>query len=300
MTDLVTGEAVVLELRLARFASRALAVAMDAVVQISAMVVVALALAGTTEVVDSALAAAIGLVTVVGATVGYPVAIETLTQGRSVGRMALGLRVVRDDGGPIRFRHALIRGLVGFFELWATSGILALGSSLASAKGKRLGDHLAGTVVVRERVPVAQRPAVEMPAELAGWAAGLDLSALPAELALTVRQYLARRHELAPAAGEALASELAGAVSAVVSPPPPPGTAPTAYLAAVLAERRHREAARLGVTDQHRAAQAGPVTPELERPDPPARTTGGPEQRVGPDESAGPADAGDAAFAPPG
>ena len=44
---------------------------------------------------------------------GYPVAMETLTRGRTLGKMALGLRVVRDDGGPITFRQALVRGLVG-------------------------------------------------------------------------------------------------------------------------------------------------------------------------------------------
>ena len=58
--------------------------------------------------------------------------------------MALGLRVVRDDGGPIRFRHALVRGLVGVVEIWLTVGAVALVVSLASSQGKRLGDFLAG------------------------------------------------------------------------------------------------------------------------------------------------------------
>jgi hypothetical protein len=101
--------------------------------------------------------------------------------------MAFGLRVVRDDGGPIGFRHALIRGLVGVVELWLLSGAPALICSLANSKGKRLGDLLAGTVVVRERMPSQSGVVAAMPPGLAGWAAGLDLSRLPDDLALAAR-----------------------------------------------------------------------------------------------------------------
>ena len=45
------------------------------------------------------------------AIVGYPVIFETATRGRTLGKMALGLRVVSDDGGPERFRQALFRAL---------------------------------------------------------------------------------------------------------------------------------------------------------------------------------------------
>ena len=54
---------------------------------------------------------------------GYPVGIEMLTRGRSAGKALLGLRVVRDDGGPVRFRQALTRGLVGAAIEWP--GIVA-------------------------------------------------------------------------------------------------------------------------------------------------------------------------------
>ena len=46
-----------------------------------------------------------------------PIAVETLSHGRSLGKLACGLRVVRDDGGPIRFRHALVRGAIGVVEI---------------------------------------------------------------------------------------------------------------------------------------------------------------------------------------
>src|SRR5215471_5526474 len=89
---------------------------------------------------DVASAAAIGLTVLVGVIVGYPVLWETLTRGASPGKYALGLRVVSDDGGPERFRQALVRGLAGVVEIWIMFGVPALISSLLSDRGKRLGD----------------------------------------------------------------------------------------------------------------------------------------------------------------
>ncbi|MDQ1625716.1 MAG: hypothetical protein QOJ49_1214 [Actinomycetota bacterium] len=245
MSELVVGEAVVLELRLAKLASRALALALDLVVQIIALFVGTLVLAGVVGGSDESLAAAITLVFVVAIVLGYPVAFETLTRGRSLGKLAMGLRVVREDGGPIRFRHAFVRGLMGIVELWMTSGTIALISSLASTRGKRVGDYLAGTVVIRERVPRQGAPVTPMPPALAAWAAGLDLSRLPDDLALAARQYLARGRELSPEVRDAMGVRLADAVARVTTPVPPPGVPAWAYLAAVVAERTRRETARL-------------------------------------------------------
>ena len=66
---------------------------------------------------DAAASAALGLVTSVGVVVGYPLVMETLTRGRTLGKMAIGLRTVRDDGGPIRFRQALVRALLEVVEV---------------------------------------------------------------------------------------------------------------------------------------------------------------------------------------
>jgi uncharacterized RDD family membrane protein YckC len=149
-SDLVTGEAVVLELRLAKLPSRAIGLLMD----VAAMVVLFLVaswIVGTfiANSVDDAAATALQLVLVVAVIVGYPMLFETVTRGRSLGKLAMGLRVVRDDGGPVRARHSLARALVGVLEIWVTLGSVAVLASLASTKGKRLGDQLGGTVVVR-------------------------------------------------------------------------------------------------------------------------------------------------------
>ncbi|GAA3303089.1 hypothetical protein GCM10020295_50750 [Streptomyces cinereospinus] len=155
MSELVTGEAVALELRPARLPSRALAVLLDLVVAFAAYTIVTVFLVISTASLDEAAQVAVSIATFLLVLVGAPIAVETLSHGRSLGKMALGLRVVRDDGGPIRFRHALVRGAIGVIELLLTLGVIACIASLVSERGRRLGDVFAGTLVVRERVPAA-------------------------------------------------------------------------------------------------------------------------------------------------
>ncbi len=249
MSDVVTGEAVALDLRLAALPSRALAALLDLLVQLAGVVVLSLLLSGLQIQIESAWQAALALTLYVTIVIGYPVAAETLWRGRTVGKAALGLRVVRDDGGPIRFRQALVRGLVGGIVekpgVLLFTVVIALISSLVSRRGKRLGDVLAGTVVLQERVPVRGGPVAAMPPPLAGWATTLDLSGLPDDLALASRQFLARASQLEHRAREELGGRLVAAVGAVVRPPPPPGTTGWDFLSAVLAERRRREEERL-------------------------------------------------------
>lgn len=245
LSDLVTGEAVVLELRLARLASRAVALALDLLVQFFLFFVGALAFGLIGPSLDATLFAALWIGWTVAILFGYPVTFETLTRGRSLGKMALGLRVVRDDGGPIRFRHALMRGLGGMVDFYATSGSAALITSLANSRGKRLGDLMAGTVVLRERMPLQGGPVAQMPPWLAGWAGTLDVSRIPDDLALAVRQFLARVPQLDAGVRASMGGRLVQAVQQATGSYPPPGVLPGDYLSAVLAERRRRELVRM-------------------------------------------------------
>lgn len=269
--DVVSGEAVVLELRLAKLPSRSLAIVIDLTLQLGLLLAFVFLLGATAGNLDTALVAALSLVVTVGVVLGYPILFETLTRGRSLGKLVLGLRVVRDDGGPIRFRHSLVRALLGLVEIWLTSGVVAILASLASTTGKRLGDQLAGTVVIRERVPVQRAPMATMPPWLAGWAAQADLGRLPDDLALAARQFLARSGELAPAVRTGMGRRIAGDVVRYVAPPPPPGTPVEAFLAAVLAERRRREEQRSapGVVAPTVAPSPAPTAPTAPPAPPP-------------------------------
>lgn len=251
--DLVTGEAVALDLRPASFATRGLALLLDAVVLGGVLVAATLLLPFA---LDDAAAGAMVVLVLVGTFVGLPVTVETLSRGRSAGKLAMGLRVVRDDGGPARFRQSLVRGLVGFGEIWLTFGSPALICSLINPRGKRIGDLLAGTYVVRERTAAASSPPVQMPPPLAGWAHSADIGRLPDRLALSVRQFLGRAPRLHPSSRRRLGESLLADVLVHVAPDPPAGTHPETVLAAVLAERRERDLVRLRRERDQRERQA--------------------------------------------
>jgi uncharacterized RDD family membrane protein YckC len=259
----VTGEAVALELRPAKLPSRALAVLLDLAVAMAVYVIVTIGLVASTAALDEAAQLAVSVASFVLVLVGGPIAVETLSHGRSLGKLACGLRVVRDDGGPIRFRHALVRGAVGVVEILMTLGIVACIASLVSARGRRLGDVFAGTLVVRERVPAGHLPFVPPPPPwLAGRFSGLDLSAVPDGLWLAVRQYLTRMHQLDPQVGGAMAERLAVDLAARTGAPAPQGVPPAAFLAAVVQERQAREARRaFGNGGAAVAARGGPGGP---------------------------------------
>lgn len=247
----VTGDAVVLDVAIAQLPVRALSAMIDITVVSILYIVGVLLWAATLLDLDDALSGAVLIIFTVLAFVGYPIAFETATRGRSLGKMALGLRVVSEDGGPERFRQALFRALAGVIEIWTFAGGPAVICSLLSPKGKRIGDIFAGTVVISERAPRLSPPP-PMPPQLAWWASSLQLSGLRPEQAELARQFLSRASQLDISVRDQMAYRIAGEVVAQISPPPPPGAPPQLVLAAVLAERHRRELARL---------HAAPVTP---------------------------------------
>ena len=243
--DLVTGEAVALELPAAGIPVRALSGLLDLLVAVVAFVLGRSIALLITPGADQAISAAVGTLLVVSVTIVLPTTLETLTRGRTVGKLATGLRTVRDDAGPISFRLALTSALVGFVEIWALLGVPALVSGLVSNKGKRLGDYAAGTYVVRERVHLTLPPPPMMPPQLAAWAAGADIARLPDGLAMAVRQFLMRAPLLSPQSRATLGVQLCDEVVTYVAPQPPACLHPEVVLAAVLADRRRRDAIRL-------------------------------------------------------
>jgi uncharacterized RDD family membrane protein YckC len=244
MSKVVTGDAVVLDVQIAQLPVRAVSALIDISVIFFGYVSSLMLWSVMLTQFDEALTTAILIIFAVLLQVGYPVVFETATRGRSLGKMAMGLRVVSDDGGPERFRQALFRALASVVEIWALAGSPAVICSLLSPRGKRLGDVFAGTMVMSERAPAVMASPV-MPPQLAWWASSLQLSALSAETAEIGRQFLCRRAQLEPRVRNAMAYRIAGEMLAHISPPPPPGAPPELLLAAVLAERHRRELARL-------------------------------------------------------
>ena len=113
--ELITGEAVALDLRAASFVLRAAGAIIDYVVYLGSyiLLIVIVIMFADSLLLDEAVLAAIAVTALVVCLVVIPTAVETLTQGKSLGKLAIGGRIVREDGGSIGFRHAFIRALTG-------------------------------------------------------------------------------------------------------------------------------------------------------------------------------------------
>jgi uncharacterized RDD family membrane protein YckC len=89
---------------------------------------------------------------------GYFIFFETIWSGQTPGKRWLKLRVIQEDGRPINFFGALTRNLIRFADMvvppFYSVGIVSV---FASGRAKRLGDYVANTVVVKERVAEAPK-----------------------------------------------------------------------------------------------------------------------------------------------
>ncbi len=243
--QLVTGEAVALDLRPQSFVLRAAGAIIDWLLYFGAYIgiMVVLSTFAVQLGLDDALLQAIGVAGLVLCIVAIPTAVELLSQGKSLGKLATGSRIVRDDGGSIGFRHAFIRALTNVFETFMTFGGMAAIASLLNGRSKRIGDLIAGTYSQNERVSKAVAPVYGVPVELVAWASTADVAKLPDALARRVAQFLGQAGGLTPMTRERLSRELATEVSVFVSPVPQ--TNAELFLAAVAALRREREFAAL-------------------------------------------------------
>jgi uncharacterized RDD family membrane protein YckC len=255
--ELITGEAVALDLRATNFVLRAAGAIIDwlAYIGLFALILIGSSFAFA-SVMDDALSAAVTVAALAFCTVVVPTTVETLTQGKSLGKLAVGARIVRDDGGSIGFRHALIRSLLGVLEIMMTAGGIAAMVSLLNDKSKRLGDLIAGTYSQHERVSKAQPPLFGVPLALAEWAKTADVARMPDGLARRIAQFLRQSAGLTPDTRARLSQELAAEASRYVSPVPKENA--ELFLAAVAAVRRDREYLALHLQRQ-RLDQLEPV-----------------------------------------
>lgn len=247
MSTIITGEAVVLHLRPASFVLRAVGCIIDYLVYAIGLVGSLILLERLLSGFDSAAARALVIALVVLWLVAVPVTVETLSRGKSLGRLVMGLRIVRDDGGSIRFRHAFIRALLALLEILSLFGSLALIVSFSNERGKRLGDMLAGTYSMRERRGKVTPLTVPVPTQLRPWAELADVGRIPDVLAGRAARYIRQAPSMAAASRDRVAVELANELRPLVSPAPPP-CPPEQFLLAVVAERRERDYRRLAAT----------------------------------------------------
>lgn len=252
--EILTGEAVALDVQPVGFFLRAVGALIDLLVGAALLVAGGVLLArmvGTGALPESA--TGIGVISLlVFVLVAVPTTAETLSRGRSLGRLAVGARIVRTDGGAAGFRQALIRALAGVLELWFTLGAIAAVVGMFTPRAQRLGDLLAGTASERTRTRPLPSAAPGLPAGLETWAEVADVSRLPDRLAARVSRFVRGADDLEPAARARVAASLADAVAPFVSPHPA-GDAET-FVRAVSAVRRDREYRALMLENERAAA----------------------------------------------
>ncbi|HEY4270082.1 MAG TPA: RDD family protein [Galbitalea sp.] len=255
-SQVMTGEAVGLDLRPTSFVLAGAGAAIDFLVYVAggigALLLVSLlyglAAANDPESVDSDALGAVITATEVVMFIVVPLVVELLSKGKSLGRLAVGARIVRDDGGAIGFRHAFIRSLLAVFEIFLTLGGAAALVGLFGTRSKRIGDLLAGTYSQYERVAATTTLVFTVPVDLMPWARTADVARIPVRLAYRMTQFLRQAPQLSPAAREQLGRQLAGEASAWVSPLPQIDA--ELFIAAVIAIRREREFAALTLENE--------------------------------------------------
>lgn len=258
--ELMTGEAVALDVRPASFILRAAGSLIDWLAYVLLLAGIILGILSLAGGLDSALRTALVTMSLVFCLVIVPTTVEVASRGRSLGRWAVGARIVRDDGGATRLRHAFIRALMGVVEVFLTFGGLAALTALLNVRSKRLGDLLAGTYSQHERVPRVVERVYGVPIALQQWATVADVARLPDRLSRRIAAYLQQAAQLTPAARAGLASELAEEASAFVSPMPAPPADPELFLAGVAALRRDRDAAALRLESEQMSRLAPLLT----------------------------------------
>jgi uncharacterized RDD family membrane protein YckC len=142
--EVITPEGVPLHLPAAGPVPRALAWAIDFIIRIAALMLLSIPLAVLGEFGQGLY---LGLMFLL--MWAYTIVQEALW-GRTVGKRVLGLRVVAQDGAPIGWMAAITRNLLRTVDMLPFAYALGLLSSLFDRNGRRLGDLVAGTVVVHD------------------------------------------------------------------------------------------------------------------------------------------------------
>lgn len=275
-SGIVTPEAVLLEFSEAGLGSRSLAFIVDLGVRLGIFWALMVALGLVAPVVGETVLVVVMIASVFSILLVYPVVCEALWNGKTVGKMLVGLRAVTVEGAPVRFRHAAIRSALGLVDFFASAGTIAILSSLGTRQSQRLGDLAAGTIVIRERQAVAHAQPIIFQAPW-GWepyVAGLDTSALDDEGYVMVRSFLLRVREMRPAARDERARELATWVAGSLGVDLPAQHPPETFLIAVASAYQARHAMPASAAPPPGFVAPGVVPPPVWRDEQPASTWG--------------------------
>ena len=193
---LETPESIDLELHLAGPVVRILAFAIDAAIRIGINVLASMVLSIFDQV-----GVALMLLLAFAIEWFYPVLFEVFYQGKTPGKKSMHIAVIHDDGTPVGWSSSIIRNLLRFVDFLPFGYITGLVSMCSNNHFKRLGDFVAGTLVVYD-VPVKASPYIP------------EDQPLPSPISLTINDqrailsYAERLHNLSPERQRELANHL--------------------------------------------------------------------------------------------
>lgn len=244
-----TPEQVTLEYALAGIGSRLLALVIDTLIQVSAGIVLFTLLAAAAVLLQSRAAfvgnwaLAIVILFYFLLNFGYFAFFEALWQGQTPGKRLLRLRVMKDDGRPIGPLDAVARNLMRLVDQLPFLYGVAIISVILSKQLKRLGDYVAGTVVVREeptKIP-ALAPTVAAAAEpaLANWQ--YNAAAMTIEEYRLIETFFDRREQLDPELRWRMATDICRRILETLGTTSPLPGNPEAVLSKLAGDFRTRE-----------------------------------------------------------
>lgn len=237
--EIVTGEAVVLELPAATSFSRLVSGGID-------FLFYALLLIGTVNLMpgfdlfNAPLSRSMLILLFSFYLWILPAIVTIVTRGFSLGKFCLGIRVVNLDGGTISAKQAFIRAMIAIFEVWITFGVVATVVIFLTRRAQRIGDLMANTYAVRWPKK-RDELALKMPPNLQRWADSAQTRPLPAGLTLNIVNHFKTVSKLTDDARKKQAQVLAATAEKYVAPPVPWGTQPEDFLVALLLLRSQIE-----------------------------------------------------------
>ena len=217
-----TPEQTALQFPLAGIGSRFLALAYDTCLQIIAFVLFFLLMALLTFSVDTsggpdeAGSWAIAIVVLMGFAVyyGYFAFFEAIWNGQTPGKRSFHLRVIKDTGRPIGVYEAIARNLLRIVDQLPGLYLVAIITALLNRNHKRLGDYVAGTVVVHEVLVDSARPVWNLPeSSSAPGRSAYDVRQLTVEELDLIETFLQRRASLSDEVRRKMAHQIAQRVA---------------------------------------------------------------------------------------
>lgn len=236
----VTPDGVVLNMPVARIGTRGIAYLLDLLVisVVGGVISQIMAIFAAVGLLSPSIIEAIGAYVAVGVPlvllVGYPVLMEQLFRGQTLGKMVVGARVVDVSGGPVRAWQSVVRSVFGLVELTVLV-FIGVFTSLLNPLARRVGDLSAGTLVISDRG--TRKPIIPLvfpiPPGSHWFVDAIDPTAITEEQYSAIRAVLLRINTLDAASCDQLMATMSTQVAERIALPRPYNVPPATFLVCV-------------------------------------------------------------------